>query len=92
MTAQRTDKQKEASRQNGARSKGPSSPEGRSRSAQNSLTHGLTAKKLIPGEDSDAFHKELTAWKADYRPATAAALILTEECARASVNLRRIAR
>jgi hypothetical protein len=92
MTAQRSEKQIQASRENGARSKGPSTPEGRARSAWNAVKHGFTAKKLIPGEDPQVYYHELAHWQADYRPATAAALILTEECARASVHLRRIAR
>jgi hypothetical protein len=92
MTAQRSEKQTKASRENGALSKGPTSAEGRARSARNAVKHGFTSKKFFPGEDSQAYANELVRWQSDYRPATAAAVILAEECARASTNLRRIAR
>ena len=44
----------EASRKNGARSRGPKTEEGRARSAQNALKHGMRAQKYLVLADEDA--------------------------------------
>ena len=43
----------EASRRNGAKSRGPKTAEGKARSAQNALKHGLRAQKLVLLADED---------------------------------------
>ena len=57
------------SRQNGQKSKGPTSPEGKQRSRFNALKHGLKAKRpVLPGEDAQQYQGRLDAWMGDLQP------------------------
>jgi hypothetical protein len=50
-----------ASRRNGAKSRGPRTPDGKARSAQNALKHGLCAQKFVVGDED---HREFAAFEA----------------------------
>jgi len=65
----RTEKQIEASRLNGALSKGPVTPEGKARSARNSLRHGMFARYLIlEGESREAFKRLIETLEQVFEP------------------------
>jgi hypothetical protein len=59
----------DAARANGAKSKGPATPEGKARSSQNALKHGLTAQfDVLPGESQDDFDALLDSHLSHYQP------------------------
>ena len=81
----------EASRKNGAKSRGPRTPEGKARSAQNALKHGLRAQKyvVLPQEDAAAFEALETAILAELAPTGALQTLLARRVAVAAWRLER---
>jgi hypothetical protein len=81
----------EASRRNGARSRGPVSPEGKARSAQNALKHGLRAEKyvVLPDEDAAGFAALAAALSDELAPEGVLQGILVRRVAQAAWRLDR---
>jgi hypothetical protein len=81
----------EASRKNGARSRGPKTPEGKARSARNALKHGLRAEKylVLPDEDAAELRALESALVEELAPAGALQTILAGRIARAAWRLMR---
>src|SRR6266481_279189 len=64
-----TDKQIQAARENGAKSKGPKTPEGKQRSSQNATQHGMLAETLVLQNENQAEFETLRAAYFDqYQP------------------------
>jgi hypothetical protein len=84
----------EASRKNGARSRGPVTPEGKARSARNALQHGLRAQKyvVLPDEDPAEFAALETALIDELAPQGVLQSILVGRIARAAWRLDRAER
>src|SRR4051794_41509302 len=83
--------QSATSRANGALSRGPATPEGKARSAQNGTRHGLAGPfRLLPGEDAATYERLRAALLARHAPADAAGEHWVEELAFAAWRLRRL--
>ena len=84
----------EASRRNGAKSRGPKTPEGKVRSAQNALKHGLRAQKyvVLPDEDAAAFQALEAALMEELAPDGALQTVLARRVVAASWRLERAER
>jgi hypothetical protein len=79
-----SDKQIQASRTNGARSKGPVTDQGKRNSSRNSLRHGLLARTVVLEEEcAERFYDLLDSYLDEYRPRTATQLTLVETMAAA---------
>ena len=80
----------ESSRANGARSHGPVTAEGKQRSSQNALRHGLLAGQvLLEGESREAFEENLTDLVQRFQPADEVACSFIEEMAVCHWRIRR---
>jgi len=83
-----------ASRRNGAKSSGPKTAEGKARSAQNALKHGMRAQKCIvlPGERASAFEAFEAALLEELAPEGALQAVLAQRVIAASWRLARAER
>src|SRR4051812_16808338 len=83
MPVSLTPARSEASRQNGARSQGPATAEGKARSALNGTRHGLRGSTftLLPGEDAAAWAAVPAGSPPRLRPADAAERACVERLA-----------
>ena len=81
----------EASRRNGARSRGPKTPEGKARSSRNALKHGMRAEKYIvlPEEDAAAFKALEATLFEELAPVGALQSVLARRIALAAWRLER---
>jgi hypothetical protein len=78
----RSDKQIQASKTNGARSRGPITAQGKRNSSRNSTRHGLLAQTVVLEQESaDRFQKLLAAFMDEYQPRTATQISLVETMA-----------
>ena len=75
----RSDKQIQASKINGARSRGPITQQGKRNSSRNSTRHGLLTQAVVLEEESaHGFEKLLADFTHEYRPRTATQVSLVE--------------
>jgi hypothetical protein len=80
----------QTARTNGAKSRGPVTPEGKARSSANSRRHGLTASVLIDGESDEHFQLLLADFMDQFQPQTGVETDLVEVMAIARWRLRRL--
>jgi hypothetical protein len=80
-----------ASRKNGARSRGPKTPEGKAKSAQNAVKHGMRALKyvVLPDESAADFHALEEAMVDELAPVGAVQTVLARRVAVAAWRLAR---
>jgi hypothetical protein len=82
MLIEKTEKQKAASRLNGARTHGPITPEGKRKSARSSFRHGLLAKAVVfEGESREQFAALLKAFCDELQPQTPIEDLLVQKMA-----------
>jgi len=81
----------DTARANGAKSRGPVTPEGRAASSRNSLRHGFTAASVVlPTESSEDFQSLLDSYIHQFHPQGGVEMDLVQTMAAARWRLRRI--
>jgi hypothetical protein len=79
-----------ASRENGAQSHGPVTPEGKQRSSQNAVKHGLSSRRiLVAGESEEDLQFLRVSWMRQLQPYTPAEREVVEEVVAAEWRIRR---
>ncbi|GAC1346550.1 MAG: hypothetical protein NVSMB14_09520 [Isosphaeraceae bacterium] len=79
-----------ANRQNALRSTGPKTEEGKKRSRENALTHGLSGAGVVRlEEDEEAFQAEVARWTADLKATTELDKSMIETMVIAQTRMRR---
>ncbi len=77
-----SEKQSAASRANGAKSRGPTTPAGKQKSSRNSLRHGMLARTIVlDGESRDRFNQLHNALTSELNPANTIETQLVREMA-----------
>jgi hypothetical protein len=85
------EKQKQIARENGAKSKGPITPEGKQRSSLNGITHGLASKCVVLANESQEAYDELAArYQREWQPTSSAESDLLTQMVNSCWRLRRI--
>jgi hypothetical protein len=86
-----SDLKTQTARANGAKSRGPVTPEGLERSSRNSLSHGLSAQRIVlPDESTEEFQILLDAHIHQFHPANPMEMELVHVMVVARWRLRRI--
>jgi hypothetical protein len=87
----RTQAQAQASRMNGCKSNGPSSPDGAQRAALNSTRHGIRAQRvLLEGEGVENYLAEAERWVESLQPVTDAETEIVLDLVDLRVRLARV--
>jgi len=84
-----SERQVEANRRNAQRSTGPKTEEGKRKSRQNGLKHGLTAEVVVPEEELEAFERVYVEYRSEILPGGLVENELTRRVAVNSVRMRR---
>ncbi len=78
----RTQAQIEASRANGAKSRGPITPEGKNRSSRNATRHGLLSNAILfKDEHDEPFRQHMESFRAEFNPQGSVETALVEKMA-----------
>ncbi|HUQ90440.1 MAG TPA: hypothetical protein VM120_02085 [Bryobacteraceae bacterium] len=85
------EKKQNIARENGRKSHGPTTPEGKQRSSLNGITHGLASKCVVLSNESEELYTELlTGYQKEWQPASLTEQHLVTQMANAYWRLRRI--